>query len=119
MVDERDIKSLNSLYLLVAQNTARKNLDVAQQITGFSRPILERLASLSFSEIEWLNSEMNFILFKPRISELAFKKFLDIPSGSRGSFLSSTLRSDCRQLPTTSVNTAPKEDLLRGVGGGL
>ena len=91
MVDKRDIQQLNRLYLLIAQRLASQDLDFACQVTGASKKALARIAELSVTDIEEMNGELNFILFKPRLNEGGFLKLLDLPVGTRGSFMSSAL----------------------------
>lgn len=91
MVDKRDIQQLNRLYLLVAQRLASQDVEFAAQVTGFSKQILAQIAELSLSQIDELQEEVSFLLFKPRLNESGFMKMLSMPSGVRGSFMSSAL----------------------------
>jgi len=91
MVDKRDIQQLNRLYLLIAQRLASQDLDFACQVTGASRSVLARIGELSVTDIEELNGELNFILFKPRLNEGGLLKLIELPTGTRGSFMSSAL----------------------------
>lgn len=91
MVDERDIQQLNRLYLLIAQRLASRDLEFASQVTGVSKHLLTQIASLSMSDIDRIHLEMNFILFKPRLTESGFSKLLELPEGAKGAFMSSAL----------------------------
>ena len=91
MVDDRDLEQLNRLYFIVAQNAARRNLELAVQLTGLSRANLERMATLSLAEIDRMHKDVKHLLFKPRMSDQAFSKLLEMPSGSKGAFVGSTL----------------------------
>lgn len=101
MVDKRDIRQLNRLYLLIAQQLARQDMDFACQVTGASKKSLTRIAELSVTDIEEMNGELNFILFKPRLNEGSFLKLLELPVGTRGAFMSSALISKGEAHETT------------------
>lgn len=91
MVDKRDIQQLNRLYLLVAQRLGSQDPEFASQVTGLSKHALTQIASLPMSKLDELNEELNFLLFKPRLNESGFMKMLEMPLGTRGSFMSSAL----------------------------
>lgn len=91
MLDQRDIQQLNRLYLLVAQRLAAQDPELASHVTGVSKQVLSRMASLSLTEMDEIYADIRFLLFKPRLTDSNLLKLLELPAGAKGSYISANL----------------------------
>ena len=89
-----DIISLNRQFLIMAREAASSKS--GELVTGLSRQVLEKLATLSIDQIDVIARQSGVSLFRLRLTEAEVDRLLNLDGARRQSYLLTVLSVEDR-----------------------
>ena len=94
-MEQRDILKINRQLLLLTRQMA-KDSDAAELMTGLSKPVIDKIATLDMEEIEQLAETVGVSLYTLRFSDSVFTRLLQLPPDARSTYAEATLAGNVR-----------------------
>jgi len=94
-MEQRDILKINRQLLLLTRQMA-KDSDAAELMTGLSKPVIDKIATLDMEEIEQLAETVGVSLYTLRFSDSVFARLLQLPPDARSTYAEATLAGNGR-----------------------
>ena len=89
-MEQRDILKINRQLLLLTRQMANDS-DAAELMTGLSKPVIDKIATLDMEEIEELAETVGVSLYTLRFSDSVFTRLLQLPRDAPVSYTHLTL----------------------------
>jgi flagellar transcriptional activator FlhD len=84
-MEQRDILKINRQLLLLTRQMA-KDSDAAELMTGLSKPVIDKIATLDMEEIEELATTVGVSLYTLRFTDSVFARLLQLPPDARSTY---------------------------------
>lgn len=94
-MEKRDILKINRQFLLLTRQLALDGT-AAELMTGLSRSVIDRIASLDMDEIEELAETIGISLYTIRLSDPALSRLIQMPSNAKSTYAKATLSGNSR-----------------------
>ena len=94
-MEQRDILKINRQLLLLTRQMANDS-DAAELMTGLSKPVIDKIATLDMEEIEELAETVGVSLYTLRFTDPAFTRLLQMPRDARSTYAEAALVSNTR-----------------------
>lgn len=94
-MEQRDILKINRQLLLLTRQMANDS-DAAELMTGLSKPVIDKIATLDMEEIEALAETVGVSLYTLRFSDSVFTRILQLPRDARSTYVEATLAGNSR-----------------------
>lgn len=94
-MEQRDILKINRQLLLLTRQMASDS-DAAELMTGLSKPVIDKIATLDMDEIEELAETVGVSLYTLRFSDSVFTRLLQLPRDARSTYAEATLAGNSR-----------------------
>ena len=98
-MEKRDVLKINRQFLLLTRQLALDGT-AAELMTGISRPMIDRIASLDMDEIEELAETIVVSLYTLRLTDQTFNRLVQMPRAAKSTYAEATLVGNGRDGAT-------------------